>query len=181
MNEKVKKISKTFSNFKEEEKWLKEMSDAGWMLIKYGTEVVSDNTYVFKRNLKTKYIIFKVDYREFNAVSEYEEYKEISEDSGWILVSKNKSYSKHIFYTESINLSKVIFSDSQSFKGRESRKMHSSLMTFFSTLIVFLICILLYSIYGWAGFGGVGLLTLFGSFKYLMDYIKHRKVYKSII
>ncbi|MDQ0229138.1 DUF2812 domain-containing protein [Metabacillus malikii] len=182
-NKSIKKVTKHFSDFSKEEEWLQSMLHKGWILKSYDSEDVDDCQYVFEplNNEELQHVIYKIDFREFNKKEEFEEYKEIFQESGWTLLSKNKWYSKHIFYTTSANAQRDIFSDQSSYRDREKRKMSSSLMQAAIYLIGFIIFLVLYRIFERSAFGGVGIFSLFFSFKYLVDYYKHRKTLKSLL
>jgi hypothetical protein len=178
----VKKVTKSFSDFYEEEAWLQSMLSKGWMLKSYDSEDVDDSQYTFERAQTENLIniIYKIDYRDFNKKAEFEEYREIFEDSGWTLLSKNKWYSKHIFYTASNNAQSDIFSDQESYRDREKRKMSSLLLSAIVAFIGFIILIVLYRVFDKAAFGGIGLFSLFFCIKYTVSYLKHRKILKTI-
>jgi hypothetical protein len=178
----IKKVTKHFSDFYEEEAWLQSMLSKGWILKSYDSEDVGDCQYTFERVQSENFtnIIYKIDYRDFNKKVEFEEYKEIFEDSGWTLLSKNKWYSKHIFYTASNNAQSNIFSDQESYRDREKRKMSSLLLSATLAFIGFIILIVLNRVFDKPAFGGIGLFSLFFSIKYTVSYLKHRKILKTI-
>lgn len=177
---KKKNEHKKFASFADEEQWLQSMLQDGWILEKYGHEDEDGCIYTFKpiENKEQQDFIYKIDYREFDKTEDFLEYKSIFEDDGWVVLSKNKGYSKHIFYIESQNLNLEIFSDAESYKGREKRKMDSSLQSAIIGFIVFTILIILYSIFEKTAFAGVGLLSLISSLKFTRDYFRHRKAFR---
>lgn len=179
---KVKRVNKKFSNFTDEEQWIQSMLQDGWILKSYDLEDEDGNIYVFEpiQNNEQKNLIYKIDYREFNKKEDFLEYKSIFENSGWTVLSRNKGYSKHIFYTKLQNPNRDIFSDTESYRGREKRKMHSSLISAITSFVGFIILIILYGIFEKTAFGGVGLLFLISSLKFMVDYFRHRKTLKSV-
>lgn len=182
-NRSVKKVYKNFSSFTEEEHWLQNMLQDGWVLKKYSVEDEDGCKYVFEpiQNEEQKELIYKVDFREFNKEKDFEEYKDIFEDAGWTLLSRNKGYSRHVFYTEPTNAQRDIFSDTESYIERERRKMSSTLTTVILNFSFFLVSVILYIIFEKTYILGGTLFLLFGGVKYLSDYFKHRKVYNSLI
>lgn len=182
-NSNVKKIIKKFNNFTEEEQWLQSMLNDGWMLKSYDSEDIDDCLYVFEpvQDAEQKNLIYKIDFRSFNKKDDFQEYKSIFEDAGWTVLAKSKSYSKQIFYTDNQNANRNIFSDTESYKEREKQKMHSIFTSIIISVIFFMISIILYIIYDRAAFMGGGLVTFLSSAKFMGDYFKHRKVYKSIV
>lgn len=142
----IKKVTKRFSNFAKEERWLEEMLKEGWMLKSY-TEIEVDNyEYTFKRVDEDEIpdYIFKIDFRYFKKKEDFEEYKEIFEQTGWTLLSKSKNYSKHIFYTHSSNPQQDIFSDKESYKEREKQKMSHSFIFGIVSILFTVVLIILY-------------------------------------
>ncbi|GIP65104.1 hypothetical protein J32TS6_36590 [Virgibacillus pantothenticus] len=176
----LKKVSKKFSAFTEEEQWLQTMVQNGWILKKYSDEGEGGCSYIFEP-IQKKDVIYKIDFREFNRKKDYQEYKDLFEDAGWKLLSKNQSYSKHIFYTSSTNKQSDIFSDAPSYIEREKRKMSASLRDAIIYLVISCICLALRIIFERTSFYGPSGLFLIISIKYVMDYLKHRKTYKSLI
>ncbi|MFP3886288.1 hypothetical protein U8V97_12555 [Priestia filamentosa] len=63
----IKKISKRFTNFEKEEKWLGEMLAEGWILKEYGSEDVEECQYIFRlaSEEEKKNVVYKIDYRLF--------------------------------------------------------------------------------------------------------------------
>ncbi len=177
----TKKVSMKFTNLSEEEKWLNNMLKNGWFLKKYSSEDVEECDYEFVpiENKEQEELIYRIDYRSFNKKSDYEEYKSIFEDTGWTIVSKNKWYSKHIFYAESKSNSDI-FSDSDSFREREKRKMKSYLQYIIISIVFFIISVVLYNLYERSAYLAAGLFILFSAGKYLLDYYKMRKIYRSL-
>jgi len=178
----TKKVTKRFANFSKEEEWLQSMLNEGWILKSYDSEDVDECQYIFEQlqNENLQNVIYKIDFRDLKNKREFEEYKGIFQDSGWTLLSKSKWYSKHIFYTISTNAQSDIFSEQESYREREKRKMTSLLLYTGLAFIGFIISICLLIIFEYAYFGAFGLFLLYVSIKYTIDYFKHRKSLKSI-
>lgn len=179
--ESIEKVQKDFMNFNKEEEWLQKRLNEGWLLIKYNDNVDEGTIYTFERvsNESQKQIVFKIDFREFDQLDEYDDYIDMFSESGWNSLSK-KENGKHIFFTRSNNANKHIFSDTESFKAREKRMIQSSLrngMIYFGFLIL---SILIYIRFDKAFFIGAGLFSAFAMIKSFMSYISHKKALKSI-
>ncbi|MBU5268248.1 DUF2812 domain-containing protein [Virgibacillus proomii] len=138
------------------------MLQNGWILKKYSDEDEDGCSYIFEPIQKKdqKDVIYKIDFREFNRKEDYQEYKDLFEDAGWKLLSKNQSYSKHIFYTSSTNKQSDIFSDVPSYIEREKRKMSASLRDTIICLVISFICFILRFIFDQSSFYGPSGLTL---------------------
>ncbi|MGE6260132.1 DUF2812 domain-containing protein [Heyndrickxia sporothermodurans] len=178
----IKKISKKFTNFTEEEHWLQCMLNDGWVLKSYDSEDIEDCQYIFEpvNDPKQMNRIYKIDYRLFNKKDNFQEYNSIFEDAGWTALAKSKWYSKHIFYTEHQNADQNIFSDIESYKEREKRKMSTNLIYIIMSVVLFIITIVLYNLFNKSAFMGAGIFLLISGLKCLVDYYKHRKVYKHL-
>ncbi|MEW4282381.1 DUF2812 domain-containing protein [Priestia koreensis] len=172
----VKKVYQTFVDFKEEEKWLQEMLEDGWMLASYDSEDLEACQYVFHpvHTEEENQRIYKIDYRTFGKKEQFEEYKELFEDAKWTLLSKSKWYSKHIFYTEQSNPNREIFSDQQSYEERNKRKQQSYMMSILALCICIAVTIVLYAIYQRTAFLGASLVMIVTSIKLVRDYVKTR-------
>ncbi|UQZ32514.1 hypothetical protein C2I18_02445 [Paenibacillus sp. PK3_47] len=179
----LKKINKKFTNFSEEEQWLQTMAGEGWILREYDNENIDACRYVFEavQSPEQKLRIYKIDFRSFDKKDDYEEYIELFEETGWAVLSRNKGYSKHIFYTDARNSNTTIFSDKESYRDREKRKMADSLSLTAVSVILFVASVVIYSIYGSRGFMFAGLVSLGSGLKGLLDYYRHRKSFKSLM
>jgi Protein of unknown function (DUF2812) len=177
----TKKVNAKFIHTDDEEKWLHGMLNEGWILTKYDSEEIDECQYQFERaeNEEAKNLVYKIDYRTFNWKRDYLEYKSIFEDAGWTALSKNTFYSKHIFYTERTNKNIDIFSDSESYRDREKRKMNSYLQYIFISLVIFAVSFTIYLIYDRPSFMFAGLVMIITAGKSSIDYIKQRKIYQS--
>ena len=178
-----KKISKKFSSFTEEEQWLQTMLQEGWILIRYDIDDEDGCQYVFRpiANKEEQKFIYKVDFRDFSNKRDFQEYKELFADAGWTVLSKSMWYSKHIFYTDSTNSQRDIFSDQSSYIEREKRKMSSSLTTAIISFFFFIVAIILFIIFDQISIlGGAGTFLFILGMKALLDYFRHRKSYKAL-
>lgn len=179
-NNRLKKVYKNFYNFTEEELWLQNMWEDGWVLKQYSVENEDGCKYIFAPAENEVHLTYKIDFREFKGKEEFEEYKEIFEDAGWTLLSPNKQYSKHILYADSTNSQTAIFSDQASYIEREKRRMSSSLSHALSGFLILAASIILYRIFEITAILGGGLVVFIFNIKYIIDYFKYRKVYKSL-
>lgn len=118
-----KKLSKKFDSFEAEEKWLMELAQEGWRLISYDSADVDACTYKFVKDPAASQYRYQIDYRDFNKKLDYEEYKNLFEETGWTILSKNFFYSKHIFVSSSKN---EIFSDPKSRLERDVNRYRSA-------------------------------------------------------
>ncbi|NRD80207.1 DUF2812 domain-containing protein [Bacillus sp. BRMEA1] len=178
-----KKVSKKFSNFTEEEQWLQSMLQDGWVLKSYDSEDIDDCQYVFEplQYAEQKNRIYKIDFRMFNKKEDFNEYNSLFNDVGWIGLAKHKGYFKHIFYTDSPKTNKDIFSDVESYKAREKQKMFICFIYTLILVMLFIIAVVLYKIYGNISILYGGIMTLFSNVQPLRSYYRHRKVYKSLV
>jgi Protein of unknown function (DUF2812) len=180
----VKKVSKKFNDFAKEEQWLQNMLDDGWILKSYDSEDMDDCQYIFEpiQHNRQKNGTYKIDYRIFYKKDTFQEYNSIFEDAGWAPLAKNKEYFKHIFYTDAPHANRSIFSDTESYKEREKRKMVVAIFQLAGSIVVVIICFFLRNIYGEAAFMGAAFAALsLGGIPAIVAYYKHRKAYKSLI
>jgi hypothetical protein len=180
----VKKINKKFNDFKKEEQWLQHMLDDGWILKSYDSDSIDECQYVFEpiQHEQQKNRIYQIDYRTFYKKDTFHEYNSIFEDAGWTPLAKNTEYFKHIFYTDIPHASQSIFSDIESYKEREKRKMSIALFRLIFSIVVVIICISLRNIYDQTSFFGAASVAIsMGAIPAIVAYYKHRKVYKSLI
>lgn len=179
-NDDVKKVTKKFSNFAGEEQWLQSMLKDGWILKSYDLDDLDDCLYVFEpvKSEEQRNLIYRIDFREFNKTAEFVEYKTTIEKAGWILLSRNKYYSKHIFYSERTNSDHDVLPGQNSNTEREQRKMSSSLVSALISFSLFIISVVLYIIFDRTSIMGAGLFLLIYTAKFILDYFKHREVYR---
>src|SRR5690606_22144588 len=76
---------------------------------------------------------YKIYYVTFRDKADFEEYKEIMDESGWELIAKSRYYEKLILFTTN---HQHLFSDGESLLMREERKRNSAIRIAFF-LIVF--------------------------------------------
>jgi len=179
--ESIEKVHKYFTNLEKEEQWLQKKLDAGWLLIKYDEDMNDGTIYTFQQidyNSQKK-AVYKIDFRKFDDNEEYVDYIEIFSENGWHSLSQ-KGDEKHIFYTISEDASKDIFSDIESFCGREERIIQALFrngMIYFGLLLM---SIYIYVQFDKVFFIGVGLYAVFAMFKSLFSYISHKRSLKSM-
>jgi Protein of unknown function (DUF2812) len=184
-NSSVKKIYKKFNNFTKEEQWLQNMLQDGWILKSYDSEDIDEECkYIFEavRNDEQKNGTYKIDYRSFSNAEDFEDYNNLFEDAGWTILAKNKSYKKHIFYTNTLSANHTIFSDTASYIGREKRKMNEAIQHIVIAISLLSIAIVLYTIYDKTSIiGGASVVFSLYGIPSIVAYYKHRKAYKSLI
>lgn len=180
-NESIEKVQKHFMNFKKEEEWLQKKLNAGWLLLRYIGDVDEATIYTFKSidDESQKKIVYKVDFREFDKKEEYEDYIEMFSESGWHSLAK-KDDGKHIFYTNSKYARKQIFSEVESFREREERKIQSSFKNGMINFGFVILSIFLYIQFDNVFFIGAGLYAAFAMCKSIVAYISHKKELKSM-
>lgn len=179
----IRKVSKKFTNFEKEEKWLGEMLAEGWILKEYGSEDVEECQYIFRlaSEEEKQNGVYKINYRLFMKKRDLEDYQNLFEEAEWQPLAKDTSYMKHIFYTNSSEADRDIFSDKESYQGREKRRMKASLLYSGLCILGMAVLFTLWRTFEASSFGGAGMFVLFAAIKNIADYFKHRKVYKSLI
>ncbi|WP_244835039.1 DUF2812 domain-containing protein [Clostridium sp. BJN0001] len=100
---------KIFYNFKEEEKWLKDMAKKGHILKSYSVFGI----YTFTDGLSQD-LNYKIDYKLFKKKSDYVSYLTLFEDYGWKHVCGTKNGGNHYFLPKNKETKAEIFSDSES-------------------------------------------------------------------
>ncbi|GGE71919.1 DUF2812 domain-containing protein [Priestia taiwanensis] len=178
-----KKINKKFNSFTEEEQWLQHMLNEGWVLKGYHPEKLQPCTYYFDsiQYEEQKNRTYKIDYRVFRKEDDFLEYKSIFEDTGWTLLSIDKLYAKHIFYTNQPDANCTIFSDVESYKGREKRKMASARNMVLVSASFFIVSLFTDILYDWDLYTASILNVLLFGFPSAIIYYKHRKIYRSLM
>lgn len=177
----IKKIRKSFTDFKDEEQWLQYMLRDGWVLTKYRDEFEEGTSYTFNliTNEEREGLIYKIDFRNFTKKEDFLEYQEIFEEGGWTVLSK-KGNSKHIFYTKSKDSNVSIFSDVDSYQEREKRAMRSSVTNGIIALVLFFLSVFLYSIFERTAFVAGAAFAIFMVLKHIMNYFKYKSNLKSL-
>lgn len=177
----VKRVTKKFSNFSQEEQWLQSMLEDGWILKSYDLEDADGCQYVFEpvKSEEQKNLIYRIDFREFHKTDEFVKYKVTFEDAGWTMLSMNKYYCKHIFYSERTNAyHRDTFLEQSSSIMREQRKMSSCLIAALISFSVFIVSVILYVIFNRTSIMGACLFLLSLTIKFIIGYFNHRKVYR---
>ncbi|GGN97664.1 DUF2812 domain-containing protein [Saccharibacillus kuerlensis] len=178
---KTKWVMKKFTDFKAEEMWLESMFHKGWALSRYNSEEIDECTYVFEaiKPDEVRSRTYRIDYRPLKGKAAFEEYNSLFEDAGWQRLAKNSRYAKHIFWTDREDAASDIFSEDDSYKEREQRKMKSCLMNALAYCIVLTFAV---SIYIWLKYpaiiAGMGAVVL-GILSSLRNYVKHHRVYRT--
>lgn len=175
----MKKISKKFNSFEDEEKWLMGMAKEGWRLVSYDSEDIEECTYKFVEDPNASKYNYQIDYRNFKKKLDYEEYKQLFEETGWTTLSKNANYSKHIFISTS---KETIFSDGTTSLEREIYR--------YKTAKLYVVLSLVYTIITWSiyiyfdlemsSFGGVLMPGLLATIYTTVDAVKRRKYIKNV-
>lgn len=124
---------KYFFDFAKEELWLAKMSENGYALC----SVNCFGKYTFL-NAEPEKRDYRIDYRVFNHLNDFQEYCTLFEDSGWKHVWGTKNSGSQYFLKIREDASNDIFSDAASKAGRYKRfcSMWLSLfLTFFSLFV----------------------------------------------
>ena len=103
-----------YVDFYKEEKWLESMALQGWGLKRQGF------FYSFV-SAQPEEVNIKIDYRFFKNQSDYINYCQLFEDSGWKLIAGSKNNGNQYFKKISENSDDDIFSDNASRAGRYKR------------------------------------------------------------
>jgi Protein of unknown function (DUF2812) len=115
----MKKV-KLFFNIVEEEKWLNEQLQMGYLC----SNISGLGVYTFK-NVKEDYAI-RLDYQNYMPVEKFEEYKTIYEDFGWKHI-KGSRFGSIQYWQKHANGDEDIFSDRESNIYYYKRLMNYSL------------------------------------------------------
>lgn len=108
------KKMKFFTNFDHEEQWLNEMARKGHVL------VGKSMTYEFAASHPEE-ANYRIDYRSFKSRQDFEDYKALFEDSGWMHVAGTKSSGTQYFRQIGTAGNGDIFSDVDSKAARYKR------------------------------------------------------------
>lgn len=98
---------KLFINLEKEEKWLSQMAQQGFMLNR-----VSMFYHFTKGNAQDE--TYRIDYRDFKTSYDFEDYKALFEDSGWIHVSGTRTSGLQYFKKYGDKNNEDIFTDVRS-------------------------------------------------------------------
>ncbi len=131
------KKMKIFLNLDKEEKWLDSMASQGWML----KDVSVWNNYSFEKSEPLQNAqaspAYRVDYRHFAKTADFNEYRQLFEDSGWKHIAGTKNTGNQYFKRMGANSTEDIFSDTASRAGRYKRL--SYMMLSFAVIFIPLI------------------------------------------
>ena len=164
-----------FKSFDEEEQWLTEQAQKGWRLVSYDSEEFDDCVYKFVQDEAAKEYRYKIDFREFTSKTDFEDYKELFNETGWTLLSKNRSYVKHIFISTS---GEEIFSDQASIIEREVRRYRSAKVNAIGSFVVAVIAagLLYYFDFEYKGLFYGTLMCLGATWMYTINAMKSKKI-----
>lgn len=110
----------------EEEKYLNKMAKKGYILRKCSYS----GYYIFQKG-SSQDLNYKIDYRVFKSKTDFEQYKTLFDDAGWIHVFGTQYSGGQYFLPKSDNLSSTeIFSDSESKAARYKRFFSQYLLIF---------------------------------------------------
>lgn len=129
----IKVEYKMFFDYTKEEHWLSDMSEKGYALISTGRL----GKHTFQKTEPQKYI-YRIDYRDFKNTSDFEDYRTLFEDSGWMHLWGTKNSGTQYFVQIRENALNDVFSDAASKAGRYKRlySMWLSLTTTFLPILV---------------------------------------------
>ena len=164
-----------FKSFDEEEQWLMEQAQKGWRLVSYDSEEFDDCIYKFVQDEAAKEYRYKIDFREFDSKTDFEDYKELFNETGWTLLSKNRSYIKHIFISTS---GEEIFSDQASIIEREVRRYRSAKVNAIGSFVTVIVAagFLYYSDFEYKALSVVVVMFLFTTWMYTINAMKSKKI-----
>lgn len=117
-------VYKKFTSFEAEEAWLNKLASHGWLLTHYSNEEFGETTYTFEQNDAATYGQYKMDFVTFRNLTDFEDYNELMEETGWQLLAENEHYNKLILFSTENN---KLFSDKQSQLLREARKRQAAM------------------------------------------------------
>lgn len=124
---------KIFVDMDQEEQYLNAMARSGYVLKRYN----SLGFYTFEKSTPQN-LHYKIDYRVFKAKREYEEYKLLFQDSGWIHVfGSTYSGSQYFLPTSDNSSSPDIFSDIESKAARYKRLLNQCILGLSIMLVYF--------------------------------------------
>ena len=164
-----------FKSFDEEEQWLMEQAQKGWRLVSYDSEEFDDCVYKFVQDEAAKQYRYKIDFREFSSKTDFEDYKELFNETGWTLLAKNRSYRKHIFIS---NSGAEIFSDQASIIEREIRRYRSAKVNAIGSFVIAVIAagLLYYFDFEYKGLFYGTLMCLGATWMYTINAMKSKKI-----
>ena len=125
---------KMFTDYDDEEKWLSEMSIAGWKLVN------KNFFYKFEKNDEEN-INYAVDFQDYMSRADYINYITMFEDFGWKHIAGSRFGGEQYFVNESDERGDSIFSDRESSAKRYRKKGIQSLISAITFMILYLITI----------------------------------------
>lgn len=135
---------KFFLRFDNEEKWLENMANQGWMLYR-------KSFFYYFRNIAPEDKTIRIDYREFKSEKDFSDYCTLFEDSGWQHISGTKSTGAQYFLKTDDDSTEDIFSDTLSRAGRYKRLSGMWL----NCAIVFMLILLSFEFGGWINLNAI--------------------------
>lgn len=123
---------KSFMDFTKEEKWLNEMARDGWRFVSRS----AFGGYRFE-TAEPKEQNYRIDYRSFKSMADYEEYLQLFADSGWIHAAGSRSSGLQYFVQTEPQQGADIFSDTAGKAGRYRRGAQMWLSLVFLYGVVF--------------------------------------------
>lgn len=105
-----------FIDFEKEEQWLNQMARQGYEFT--GKNMFSG--YCFRRS-QTEDTSIRIDYRTFNRSEDFQDYRQLFEDSGWRHIAGTKKSCTQYFARIGDSAENEIFSDQASKAGRYKR------------------------------------------------------------
>ena len=117
------RVFRFFLNFEKEEKWLEHMALQGYQLKGHKALYRFEAAPPEQANIK-------IDYRIFKKQQDFEDYRSLFEDSGWLHIAGTKSSGNQYFKRMDENSGEDIFSDTASRAGRYKRLSEMMLFCF---------------------------------------------------
>lgn len=126
---------KLFINLEKEEQWLNQMAREGYIFVS------KSQGYRFYR-AEPEDAVYKIDFRTFKRREDFEDYKALFYDSGWVHISGKKSSGAQYFKKSDMAVSDDIFSDTVS-KATRYRRMSELWLTLACGFIPLLVVLIL--------------------------------------
>lgn len=126
------KVFKVFYKFETEERFLNNMLEKGWLF----TNRSFFGFYHFEKATSSDGKI-RIDYRIFKNKNEYEDYRNMFLDFGWINIKGNAYNGKQYFISKNSDVDATLFSTKQSAQDRYKRMLTLSIIYTFLFFIYF--------------------------------------------
>lgn len=164
-----KVLDKKFTSFEQEEAWLNKLASHGWLLTHYSDEEFGATTYMFEQRDEAKRGYYKLDFVAFRNRADFDDYKELMEETGWQMLAKNEHYNKLILFSTENN---KLFSDRQSQLLREARKRQAAIKLTLLSIVLGSIGALIYWQYDFGLVMVISLICFVNSLFYLANACK---------